>query len=674
MKIKESTKLPNAQNTYAISKESITLGSKKKKFFVILSLISLFLLFLIMTIFFYIFQYTDINNMKHVSTINKKEITDVSSGVNKLQRGVDISLWFRFPLDESDKYFANYITDDDLSLIKNNGFTHVRLSIAPQYIFDATTLTKINTHMLPFIDKAIERILSHHIAVVVDVHDEQKTFENQKNAQDFLVFWRNFSNHLTKFDTNNVYFELLNEPVFDGKEQEWLKLQNQLIQTVRQQAPDNTIIAIGANWGGIEGLENVKPSTDKNIIYSFHFYEPMAFTHQGADWGGDSYPSIANLEYPENPSNCEQVLAKVTTDNARDEVQGYCDQGWNKETLAKFIQRAVDWSKKNNNVPIWVGEFGVYCKQTPRQSKLQWLKDVKYIFEQNHIGWTLWGYDDCFGLGVTHQDGHITYDNDVLQIFGNKQMANTPSISPIISPTSQTNWSSLIGSSWQWQLDGDVDTSVDAKVFDIDYEKNDMAVVNTLHAKGSKVICYISMGSWENWRGDASQFPQSVIGKDYTNWSGEKWLDIRQLSIIGPILQKRLDMCQQKGFDAVEPDNIHGYQEDTGFSLTYDDQLTFNKWVSQEAHKRGLLIGLKNDSEQVHDLLPYFDFAITEDCFQQGWCSDMTPFIYSDKPVFASEYTDTGMTTDKFCPQAKQLQFSGILKNRKLDAYTHACN
>ena len=601
-------------------------------------------------------------------------VTLISQRVSHLKHGVDITLWFRYPLDESDEYFANYISDDDLNFIKNNGFTHVRLSIAPKFIFDDSSQTKMNAHMLPFIDKAIERILSHHIAVVVDIHDEQKTFENEKNAQDLQVFWGNFAKHLIKFDANNVYFELLNEPVFDGKENMWLKIQNKLIQTIREQAPNNTIIATGANWGGIEGLENVKPSTDNNIIYSFHYYEPMAFTHQGADWGGDSYPSIANLEYPENPANCEQVLTSVTTDNARDEVQGYCDQKWNKETITDFIKRAVDWSKKNNNVPIWVGEFGVYCKQTPRESKLQWLKDVKDIFEQNNIGWTLWGYDDCFGLGVTHQNGQTQYDKDVLQIFGSNQTTNSSPLITTAPANSQTNWSNLIGVSWQWQLDGDVDTSVNAKVFDIDYEKNDASVVNTLHAKGSKVICYISVGSWENWRSDSSQFPKIVIGNNYTNWPGEKWLDIRRTDILGPIFQKRLDICQQKGFDAVEPDNIHGYQENTGFPLTFNDQLTFNKWIAQEAHKRGLLIGLKNDSEQVRDLLPYFDFAVTEDCFQQGWCSDMTPFIQDGKPVFAAEYTDTGIATDKFCPQAKKLGFSAILKQRGLDVYVNQCN
>lgn len=525
--------------------------------------------------------------------------------------------------------------------------------------------------MLLFIDKAITKILSHNLAVVIDLHDEKETFESKEGGNNLLVFWKNLANHLASFDPNNVVLELLNEPIFNNKEEVWLQLQERLITTVREQAPHNTIIATGATWGGIYGLQKVKPYQDTNIIYSFHFYEPMAFTHQGANWAGNDFPSIANLEYPYNDTNCAQVFRNVTTDDARDTVQQYCDKKWNKDALVAAVQSAVDWSAAHA-VPVWVGEFGVFCKQTPRASKLQWIKDVKNIFEQNHIGWSLWGYDDCFGLAAQKENGKITYDKEVLQALEIKNDIKLTSTIP--STTINPPWAELVGTTWQWQLTEPVDQSVTAKVYDIDNELNDASVVASLHEKKRKVICYISVGTVENWRKDAGQFPKSVIGKDYIGWPGEKWLDIRQINIIGPIMQKRFDMCQQKGFDAVEPDIIHAYQEDSGFSLTYDDQLVYNKWIATQAHQRGLLIGLKNDSEQIKELLPYFDFAITEDCYQQGWCGEVTPFISSGKPVFAAEYTDTGMTTDKFCAKAKQMRFSGILKRRNLDVFRQSCN
>ncbi len=648
--------------------DNINSNNKKMRFFLLI-VVGIIAILTISIIAIYISKFRNTHTMSvHRSqSITSETHKELTARVNRLQKGIDISLWFRFPLDETDDYYNNYITDDDLNLIQQSGFTHVRLSIAPKYILDASSPTKINAHILPFVDKAISKMLQHHLAVVVDIHDEQKTFENSASADTFIAFWPNFAKHLTQFDKSNVYFELLNEPIFDGKEDTWLQLQEKLITKIREQAPDNTIIATGANWGGIEGLQNIKPSEDRNIIYSFHYYEPSAFTHQGADWAGNDYPSIANLAYPYTVNNCKDVLSNVKTDGARDVVQEYCDKKWNKESITHFIQQAVDWSK-SNNVPVWVGEFGVYCKQTPRQSKLQWIKDVKDIFQQNHIGWTLWAYDDCFGLGAKKTNGKIIYDKEVLESLGIQSETN------VTDTPGDASWKALIGATWQWQLSEPIDQSINAAIYDIDYEKNDARVVNSLHTKSRKVICYVSLGSWENWRGDASQFPLTVIGKDYTNWPGEKWLDIRQINVIGPILGKRLDTCKQKGFDGVEPDNIHGYQEDTGFPLTYNDQIVFNTWIAQEAHKRGLLVGLKNDNEQVKDLLPFFDFAITEDCFHQGWCKDMLPFIVSGKPVFAAEYTDTGMTTDKFCLEAKQMKFNAILKNRGLDSSIKSCN
>jgi len=229
-------------------------------------------------------------------------------------------------------------------------------------------------------------------------------------------------------------------------------------------------------------------------------------------------------------------------------------------------------------------------------------------------------------------------------------------------------------SSWQWQLtDLPVDQTVDAVLFDIDLFDNDAAVVAALHAQGRKVICYLSAGSWEEWRPDAGQFPAAVIGNDYTDWPGERWLDIRRIDLLGPIMQARMDLCRSKGFDGLEPDNIDGYTNDTGFPLTYQDQIVYNIWLADEAHARGLSIGFKNDPEQAGDLLPYYDWALTEDCFDQGWCDQVAPFVAAGKAVFAAEHTDTGASLERLCPEASTMNINAILKNRELDAWRQAC-
>jgi hypothetical protein len=235
-------------------------------------------------------------------------------------------------------------------------------------------------------------------------------------------------------------------------------------------------------------------------------------------------------------------------------------------------------------------------------------------------------------------------------------------------------WRPAPGLTWQWHLsEPPVDTSVDAQVYDIDLFDNDAAVVRELHNLGRKVIGYISVGSWEDWRPDKELFPPDVLGKDYEGWPGEKWLDIRRIDLLAPIMRRRLDLCKVKGFDAVEPDNIQIFDNDTGFPITYADQLAYARWLADEAHARGLAIGLKNAADMLSDSLAFFDFAITEDCFVQGWGDQVLPFIAAGKPVFAAEYTDTGVDFNAACAWGRAHNVSFIQKNRILTAFRITC-
>jgi len=250
-----------------------------------------------------------------------------------------------------------------------------------------------------------------------------------------------------------------------------------------------------------------------------------------------------------------------------------------------------------------------------------------------------------------------------------------PTLMPSTSHNPQPSswWRPSVGLTWQWQIgNNDIDTSIEADVYDIDLYV-DQAIIDELHALGRKVICYISVGSWENWRPDKKDFPSEVLGRNYEGWKGERWLDIRQIEKLAPMMLARLDLCHSKGFDAVEPDNMEVYTNNTGFPLTYEDQLRYALWLADEAHKRGLAIGVKNAPDQVTDLVEHFDFAITEDAFYYGWAEKMNPFIESGKPVFAAEYTDLPGDFSTICKRSQQLKFITILKNRGLDAWIKTC-
>jgi hypothetical protein len=212
------------------------------------------------------------------------------------------------------------------------------------------------------------------------------------------------------------------------------------------------------------------------------------------------------------------------------------------------------------------------------------------------------------------------------------------------------------------------------EVYDLDLFDTDEATIKALQASGAHVICYINAGAWEDWRPDASLFPEKIIGKDYEGWPGEKWLDIRQIEDLKPILTARMDLCKEKGFEGIEPDNLDGYQNETGFNLTPADQLAFNKWIARLAHDRGLSIGLKNDPEQMEELADDFDFTVMEECLVSGWCDKARPSIKQGKPAYALEYTDQIPSLSPYCSQADELGVLPLLKNRLLDAFRSTCD
>jgi hypothetical protein len=233
----------------------------------------------------------------------------------------------------------------------------------------------------------------------------------------------------------------------------------------------------------------------------------------------------------------------------------------------------------------------------------------------------------------------------------------------------QARWIPKPGTPWQWQLTNPVDTSVDVPVYDVDSTYTDAATVAALHAKGRKVICYVNAGAWENFRPDRNAFPTTILGSA-DGWPGEQWLDIRQISVLQPIMAARFAACRAKGFDGIEADLVDSYTDRTGFPITAADQLRYNLMLAGLAHNLGLSIGLKNDLGQVSQLVGVFDFSIDEQCFQYSECDQLLPFIKAGKAVFEVEYQ---LSNDQFCAQASAMGFSSMRKNMALDPPRWPC-
>jgi len=442
---------------------------------------------------------------------------------------------------------------------------------------------------------------------------------------------------------------------YAGTGYDWNAWYPNLVSAVREVDGDTPILVGGNGYSGVEWLPYLQPVDDAHIVYTIHQYAPQSqYTHQEPP-AENTYPGEFDLDW--------------------DGQLDIFDRSW----LENLLSIVTDFQSAHG-VVVAVNEYGLQ-RWTPGGA--DYLHDEMTFFEQYGWNYAVWMWhaswpplvegDNNFNFRFGPDPENVTeVDNDLqdaLVSFWSRNM-----VQPSDAAVSSDWWRPGVDTTWQWQLtDPPVDPSFDVDMYDIEMFDNDASAVAALHAQGRIVICYISVGSWEDWRPDAGQFPAEVIGKDYSGWEGEKWLDIRQIDLLAPIMRARLDQCAAKGFDGVEPDNIDGYTNDTGFPLTYEDQLAYNIWLANEAHSRGLSIGLKNDGGQARDLLLHFDWAMTEDCFAQDWCEEVLPFIEAGKPVFAAEYTDTGITTDEFCPQAIAWNFSAILKNRDLDAYMEAC-
>jgi hypothetical protein len=219
---------------------------------------------------------------------------------------------------------------------------------------------------------------------------------------------------------------------------------------------------------------------------------------------------------------------------------------------------------------------------------------------------------------------------------------------------------------WYWQLTGTpLVEPVDAT--DIDGFDAAASTVSSLHGRGQHVICYIDVGTAENWRPDYGQFPSADLGSS-NGWPGEKWLNVSDPAI-RPIMAARFQMCQQKGFDAVEPDNMDGYENSTGFSISASQQAAYDEWVAQEVHSLGMAVFQKNDPEQAATLQPSFDGALDEQCNEYSECSSFAPYVSAGKPVLDAEYQSS--LYPGFCSADAAAHIMGALYALGLDGSTY---
>lgn len=339
--------------------------------------------------------------------------------LEELSKGVDVTQWFQVYTKVDESHYKNYMSDSEIALIAKLGLRHVRLCVSPDFLYNPNTPGEVSEAHIKLLKSAIHRFLQHHLAVIVDMHntDKQDSEDNPQWVAGYPTFWGVLAAKLENLNPNMVFFEILNEPVFQGREWEWFELQDKCIAAIRKSAPNNTIVVSGPDWGGIDGLLKLTPVANRNVVYSFHFYDPMTFTHQGATWAGPIFPLLKGIPYPSSPEAVAKALSHITNPEARSWVQQYGAERWDRDKLKSRLDKAIDWAHQND-VSLYCGEFGVYALVAPPASRSRWFHDFASVLKASGIGYAVWGWDDSFGFGRHYVNGKPVLDPVPIEALG----------------------------------------------------------------------------------------------------------------------------------------------------------------------------------------------------------------------------------------------------------------
>jgi aryl-phospho-beta-D-glucosidase BglC (GH1 family) len=348
-----------------------------------------------------------------------------ASRLAHLRHGINTSAWFAQVYDSkgyTKEHLQTWETADDIALIKSMGFDHIRLSVNPEPMFRNKRPDEIPAEYLGYLDSAVKMILDHDLAVVIDLHPESdfkaKLVSNQDDfVQQFADFWRALAKHYSTWDSDRVFFEVLNEPEFRDRNL-WAGVQQKLVNAMREGAPQHTIIAAGANWSSDDELVFMEPLHDSNVIYNFHFYEPFLFTHQGAGWTSYSVHWTRGLHYPSSPELVAPVAAAAPDPLYKLQIIRYGQDRWNAERMEAEVNQVAEWAKQHG-VPVVCNEFGVYRTHTDPKDRAAWISDFRKTLEKHGIGWAMWDYSGGFGV-VAKKDGKATPDDTTLHALGLK--------------------------------------------------------------------------------------------------------------------------------------------------------------------------------------------------------------------------------------------------------------
>jgi aryl-phospho-beta-D-glucosidase BglC (GH1 family) len=336
-----------------------------------------------------------------------------------LDRGINLSGWFGGWGDYSPEHTSTWITPDDLKLIRSLGFHYVRIGVDPVYFrnygnLDAPTKAALWKRL----DDAVDSALAAGLAVDLCIFprdDFKAALSTDSNVGQFLLLWAAFAKHYANRDPDHLFLELMNESEVQDPYR-WIGIESAAVNAIRRVDTQHTILASGAHYDSLDDLLVTEPLSDPDIIYTFHFYEPYQFTHQGATWGSPEWLFYKNIPFPATVAELQPQLNSIPSDIARYQLFLYGVAGWNADTIRQRIAFAADWGRERK-VPVICNEFGAFRDTAPPDSRARYIEAVRTGLEANHIGWGMWDWSGNFGL-ATHTNGHLTVDPAIAHALG----------------------------------------------------------------------------------------------------------------------------------------------------------------------------------------------------------------------------------------------------------------
>ena len=323
----------------------------------------------------------------------------------RIKRGTNLSHWLS-QSEERGEARRTHIQEDDFERLEQLGFDFVRIPIDEVQFWDE------EGNKLPeaweLLTQALDWSVKHHLRAIVDLHiirshyfnavneggkDANTLFTSEKAQQDLINLWYQLSEVLKGYSNDSVAYEFMNEPVAEKHEQ-WNQLVAKVHAALRKVEPQRTLV-IGSNlWQGYQTIKYLRiPENDKNIVISFHYYNPMILTHYGAWWtplgkykGKVNYPGIL----------ISKEDFEAAPDSIKPELEPYLTQEWNIDKIRADFKDAIEAAKKYN-VQLFCGEWGVY-EPVDRDLAYAWTKDMLTVFDEFNIAWTTWCYDADFGF------------------------------------------------------------------------------------------------------------------------------------------------------------------------------------------------------------------------------------------------------------------------------------